>query len=177
LDNTAIPRVDSRRINTFLPQSPHEMARSAPGQTNSIEEHVHSVELLMFCKELFHQLIQRPTIHRGTEFAFEVSDFYGKEAVLRMQVWARTPLNLRLSLSSSFSSFLSSRLIAARMSMNPRHESYLKTPAERQTCSRNTSASLGTSQSLLRLSTANLCPCGSLFRNGTKAARLQENEG
>src|SRR6266851_490317 len=39
---------------------------------------------------------------------------------------ARTPLNCCCTLPNCFSSFLSSRLIAARMSMNPPEEIYLK---------------------------------------------------
>jgi hypothetical protein len=46
---------------------------------------------------------------------------------------ARTPLSLCCTLSNCFSSFLSSRLIAARMFMNPPHEIYLNREVKRQT--------------------------------------------
>jgi hypothetical protein len=46
---------------------------------------------------------------------------------------ARIPVSWCCSLPNCFSTFLSSRLIAARMSMNPPHEIYLKPKVEHQT--------------------------------------------
>src|SRR6266478_350736 len=49
---------------------------------------------------------------------------------------ARTPLNLPCNLLSSFSSFRSSRLIAASRSMNPPHGIYPRSEVIRQTYSK-----------------------------------------
>jgi len=56
---------------------------------------------------------------------------------------ARTPLNLPCNLLSSFSSFRSSRLIAASRSMNPPHGIYPRSEVIRQTYSKRKVTSAG----------------------------------